>query len=79
MLTINNKGNVYHVLSVGITGELVPIVTILENGNPRCYRLPKDYCDWVTTMVGIADMGENFFPTDVRFVNKDTHYCADIL
>lgn len=34
MLTINNKGNVYHVLSVGITGELVPTVTILENGNP---------------------------------------------
>lgn len=79
MLTTNDKGNVYHVLSVGITRELVPTVTILEKGNPRCYRLPEDYCDWATTVVGIADMGENFFPTDVRFVKKNSHYYADIL
>ncbi len=79
MLTINDKGNVYYVLAVGITGKLVPTVTILEKGNPRCYRLPEDYCDWATTVVGIADMGENFFPTHVKFTKIGPNYYADIL
>ena len=79
MLSITDKGNVYHVLSVGITGEFVPTVTILEGDKPQCYRIPEDYCDWATTVVGLADMGEKIFPTDVRFINKDSHYYVDIL
>jgi hypothetical protein len=64
---------------VGITHEFVPIVTVLKDDKPQCYRLPSDYADWATTVVEIADMGENYFPTDVRFVEKDLHYYVDIL
>lgn len=79
MLPINDKGNVYHVLSVGVTREFVPTVTILEEGNSQCYRIPKDYCGWAVTVVGLADMGENYFPTDVKFTKKDSRYYVDIL
>ncbi len=79
LLTITDKGNVYHVLSVGITGNLVPTVTVMEGDKTKCYRMPKDYCDWATTVVSIADMGDNFFPTDVKFTKNGLHYYVDIL
>lgn len=79
MLPIHEGQDKYYVLSVGFEKSGVPLVTILENGEPICYRLPDEYYDWAMTVVGMANAGEIFFPVDVIFSLVAGRYCADIL
>lgn len=72
MLTLQNGQNEYFVLSVGFAETGIPLVTILENDVPVCYRLPCEYSDWATTVVSMENIGENLFPV------IDGNYYVDI-
>lgn len=67
------------VLSVGLNSLFEPIITILERNKPMCYRLPVELCDWVTTVLTLANSGERIFPAEVIFTKKNEKYFADIL
>lgn len=71
--------NRFYVLSVGFVKKGIPVVTITENGEAVCYRLPEAYADWAMTVVGMASRGESFFPEDVIFLLKNGKYYVDIL
>ena len=67
------------VLSVGMSRTGVPLITISKENQPICYCLPKELSDWAYTVIGIANMGENLFPSQVVFTKKKNRYFADIL
>ncbi|MBD5540957.1 MAG: hypothetical protein HDR00_07140 [Lachnospiraceae bacterium] len=79
MLPLDKGQNKYYVLSVGFAQNGVPLVTISENGEPSCYRLPDEYSEWAMTVVGIANSGGNYFPEDVIFSLIDGRYYVDVL
>lgn len=67
LLLLHKGHQTFEVLSVGVDRELTPLVTILENGKPECYRLPNALSEWAHNVVGMATMGINLFPTKVIF------------
>ena len=67
------------VLSVGMDKSGSPLITISNEGNPICYRLPEELRDWAYTAVGMANMGENLFPSQVVFTKEKNRYFADVL
>ena len=67
------------VLSVGIDKSGILLITISNENNPICYRLPEELRDWAYTVIGMANMGENLFPSQVVFTKKKNRYFADIL
>lgn len=67
------------VLSVGMDKSGSPLITISNDGNPICYRLPEELSDWAYTAIGMANMGENLFPSQVVFTKEKNRYIADIL
>lgn len=79
MLPLYEGQNKYYVLSVGFSGNGSPLVTISENEEPVCYRLPGEYSEWAMTVVDMANMGENLFPEEVVFSLVDDEYFVDIL
>lgn len=70
---------VVDVLSVGIHNAGQPLVTILHNGQPMCFKLPYELSDWAQALIGFANMGLNQFPTRVKFSKAYNHYFADII
>lgn len=71
--------NKYYVLSVGFAKNGESLVTISENEEPICYRLPGEYSEWAMTVVGMANMGEKLFPEEVVFSLVGGQYYVDIL
>lgn len=67
------------VLSVGMDKSGIPLITISNEDNPICYRLPEELSDWALTAIGMANMGENLFPSQVVFTKDKNRYFADIL
>ena len=67
------------VLSVGMDKSGAPLITISNEGEPICYRLPGELSDWALMAVGMASMGENLFPSQVVFTKEKNRYFADIL
>lgn len=78
-LVIHNGNVKYKVLSVGFDKSKVPLVTVQEKGSAVCYRLPKQLLDWAFTVVSLANISENLFPSEVLFTKKNGKYFADIL
>ena len=78
MLPLDKEQNEYYVLSVGFEKKGMPLVTILENGEPRCYRLPDDYSEWAMTAVGMANSGEKIVPGTVVFSMVDGRYEVEV-
>lgn len=78
MLSIHGSAT-FDVLSVGLNLNMTPMVTVLENNNPVCYRLSLDLKVWAESIVGMANKGMNLFPAKVRFTCKNGNYYADIL
>ena len=76
---INRDGLTVTVLSVGMSNRGFPLITVLNDEKPICYRLPQELSDWAYTVIGIANMGENLFPAQVTFSKINGRYCADIL
>lgn len=76
---INEGSQTATVLSVGMSNMALPLITVLEDEKPVCYRLPQELSDWAYTVIGIANMGENLFPAQVTFSKRNGSYYADIL
>ena len=78
VLEIKNDFIVCDVLSVGLTNEGFPLVTIMDGNEAKCYRLPDELSEWAFTSVGLANMGEKIFPSKVLFSKNQEEYTADI-
>jgi len=78
-LIINEGRQTIDVLSVGMNRIGGPLITVLENEQPICYCLPQELSDWAYTAIGMADMGNNLFPSQVIFSKVNGKYYADIL
>lgn len=79
MLPMQKGSNEYFVLSVGFNRTGYPLITIYEQGNSCCYKLPYEYGDWVQTMVEFAECGMNLFPTKVKFSLIDGKSYVDFM
>lgn len=79
ILKIKNGRIVYDVLSIGFSREMLPLITINEESEVKCYCLPTELADWAMTIVGFANMGENLFQSKVMFSETENGYYADIL
>ena len=79
LLPLHEGSQTFDVLSVGINRELIPMVTILKDGETVCFRLPVELSDWASGVVGMANMGINRFPAKVTFSNVNGDYNAVIL
>ena len=55
------------------------MITISNEDNPICYRLPEELSDWAYMAIGMANMGKNLFPSQVVFTKKKNRYFANIL
>ncbi|WP_102050190.1 hypothetical protein [Pygmaiobacter massiliensis] len=78
-LEIKNGHQTFDVLSVGISKGMIPVVTILEEDEVKCYRIPEELSGWAMTLVDLANRGENVFPSKVMFSRTNAGYFADIL
>lgn len=79
ILQIAERSQTEMVLSVGMDQSGIPLITISNENNPVCYRLPEELSDWAYTVIGIANMGANLFPSQVVFTKNKNKYFADIL
>ena len=69
----------HFVLSVGFDKNKIPLITVQKEKNIECLRIPTELSDWACTVVGMANLGMNLFPSEVLFGIKDGKYYADIL
>ena len=67
------------VLSVGVSSNNTPMVTVQESDGVICYLLPKWYESWCRNCVSMAVGGMDLFPSDVEFSLTNGKYAADIL
>lgn len=79
LLPLHEGSQTFDVLSVGLDQKLTPTVTILKDGESECFRLPNELSEWACSVVGMAAMGMNLFPTKVTFFNIKGRYFANIL
>lgn len=79
ILQIAEGSQMKMVLSVGMDRSSIPLITILNEDNPVCYCLPEELSDWAYTVIGMANMGENLFPSQVVFTKEKNRYFVDIL
>ncbi|MDT3698847.1 MAG: hypothetical protein RO469_05410 [Thermincola sp.] len=79
LLEITKDRIVCDALAVGCSQEMIPLITIAEAGNVKCYRLPIELSEWAMTLVGFANMGVNLFPSKVVFTKTKDGLYADIL
>lgn len=68
-----------NVLSVGISNEGVPMITVQEEKGVYCYRLPREMVNWAIDLVAMANTGTNLFPAEVMFIRLNGRLYADIL
>ena len=78
-LPIREGGSKYFVLSVGISKDGIPVVTIDSASIPVCYRLPDELYEWALTVIAFSNKGDNLFPSEVVFTRRNNEYYADIL
>ena len=79
LLEITKDQIIYDVLAVGCSKENIPLITVAEDANVKCYRLPNELSEWAMTLVSLADVGENLFPAKVMFSETKDRLYADIL
>ena len=79
LLPLHEGFQTFDVLSVGMSQESIPTVTILKDGEPKCFRLPDELSEWVCYVVAVATMGINLFPAKMIFFNINGNYHVDIL
>lgn len=79
LLEIQNGQRICDVLSVGFSGEMIPLITVSEENKAKCYRLPIELSEWAATIFGFANKGEVLFPSKVVFSKTHDNYYADIL
>lgn len=78
-LPLCDGSQTFDVLSVGVDKNFVPLITILNDRMPVCFRLPEELSEWAFSAVWMANMGTNLFPSKVTFTCVGGKYYADIL
>ena len=78
-LPLHEGYQTFDVLSVGVDQKFTSTVTILKDGKSECYQLPNELNEWASSVVGMAVMGINLFPTKVTFSSINGKYYVDIL
>lgn len=58
---------------------MIPLITILEASDIKCYQLPIELSEWAMTLVAVANRGESLFPAKVVFSKTNGRVSADIL
>lgn len=79
ILSLKEGQNRYVVLSVGFFKDGSPLMTVEELPENACYRLPVQLREWAISLVGLANMGTNLFPSKVVITKNNNQICADIL
>lgn len=77
-LPLYEGSRTFDVLSVGVDKNFTPLITILNDRMPVCFRLPEELSEWAFSAVGMANMGTNLFPSKVTFTCVGGKYYADI-
>lgn len=67
------------VLNAGFDRRGIPTITIKEEGEYRCYRIPDQLGEWVINLVALKNMGQKILPAKVRFAKQGSRWYADIL
>ena len=79
LLPLHGISRTFEVLSVGVDQNFTPTVTVLEDGESVCFRLPEELSEWACNVVGMALMGIRIFPANVTFSKVNGMYDAEIL
>ncbi len=79
VLSLKEGQNRYMVLSVGFFKDGSPLMTVEELPENACYRLPVQLREWAISLVGLANMGANLFPSKVVITKINNQIYADIL
>lgn len=78
-LEIENGMRECEVVNAGFDARGIPTVTILEDGEYNCYRIPEELFEWSMILVEYKNRGQAILPAKVRFSKKDGRWDADIL
>lgn len=78
-LEIENGMRECDVVNACLDANGLPTITIKEDGEYRCYRIPEQLKDWVETLMAFKNMGQDMFPSKVRFTKQSNKWFADLL
>lgn len=78
-LSLKKDSQIFEVLAVGMSKKMIPNITVLENNEVICYRIPKNLADWASTCIMMANSGMKIFPSKVQFTKQEELYLVDIL
>lgn len=78
-LVIEDGKRVCEVFNAGFDRRGIATITISEDGEYRCYRIPDQLGEWAINMVAFKNMGQEIFPAKVCFSKCGSTWCADIL
>lgn len=67
------------VFNAGFDRRGVPTITILEDGEYRCYRIPDQLREWALNLVALKNMGQEILLAKVLFTKQGSRWHADIL
>ena len=67
------------VVNAGFDRRGIPTVTIREDGDYRCYRIPGELSEWAINLVAFKNMGQEVLPAKVRFTKRGSKWNADII
>lgn len=78
-LVIEDGKRVCEVFNAGFDRRGIATITISEDGEYRCYRIPDQLGEWAINMVAFKNMGQEILPAKVCFSKCGSTWCADIL
>lgn len=78
-LIIENGKRECVVFNAGFDRREIPTITIKEDGEYRCYRIPDQLGEWAMNLVAFKKMGQEVLPTRVRFTKQGSKWNADII
>ena len=78
-LEIENGMRECEVVNAGFDAKGIPTVTIYEDGEYNCYRIPEQLGEWAMTLVAYKNRGQAVLPAMVRFAKQGGRWYADIL
>ncbi|EKJ3581647.1 TPA: hypothetical protein ACN1ND_000299 [Enterococcus faecalis] len=78
-LTLKKDSQIFEVLAVGMSKKMIPNITVFENNEVICYRIPQNLVDWALQCIMLANSGMKIFPSKVQFTKQGELYFVDIL
>ncbi|CUQ07483.1 Uncharacterised protein [Anaerostipes hadrus] len=76
---LNKPVQIFKVLSVGVINAEICLITISENGNAACYRLPGNLNNWVYSIMNMQKYGINILPANIKFYKEHNKYYVEII